>query len=129
MADDIVIEDLKLVQVSSDGKAVRITARTPNGETSSLILPSASARQLLMTLPRVIAKAIAVEHKDETLRLAFPLETWRVERSVGTGLMLTLATADNFEITFSLGAERLQQLETTLSSEGETAVSSPIRLN
>jgi hypothetical protein len=129
MSDDIVIEDLKLVQVSGDGKAVRITARTADGSLSSLILPSSAARQLLMTLPRVITKAIAVEHKDDSLRLAFPLQTWRIERSVGTDLMLTLTTAGNFEITFSLGAERLQELETTLASESTTTIEAPIRLN
>jgi hypothetical protein len=129
VVDEVIIDALTSVQVAGDGSAIRLLARTPDGQDATVILPSIAARQLMMTLPRVISKAIATEHKDETLRLVFTLDRWQLERTAGSRVILTLATADNFEITFAVDAHQSQDIEATLATARDVSLQEPIRLN
>jgi hypothetical protein len=54
-------------------------------------------------LPNLIDKALRSRYRDNTLRYAYPLASWSVERSSGpeTG-MVTLSTTDGFNVCFSM---------------------------
>ena len=57
-----------------------------------------------MTLPDLINKALRSRYGDDTLRYAYPLGSWTVERSSDprTGMM-TLSTTDGFQRLFLAG--------------------------
>ena len=73
---------------------------------------------LAMTLPDLINKALRSRYGDDTLRYAYPLASWTVERSSDprTG-MITLSTTDGFSVCFSLERELRQTLATALASD------------
>ena len=64
---------------------------------------------LAMTLPDLITKALRSRYGDHTLRYAYPLASWTVERSSDprTG-MVTLCTTDGFSVCFSMQRELRQ---------------------
>jgi hypothetical protein len=64
-----------------------------------------------MTLPVLLSKSLKAQHGDESLRVVFPLDNWRLEAAAGTKrLILTLTTPDGFEVTFSLEAQTISEL-------------------
>jgi hypothetical protein len=75
---------------------------------------------LAMTLPGLIDMALQTRFGDQSLRYAYPLESWVVEQSSDpTQGMVTLRTVDGFSVCFSL--PRQQQ-----SALGEALVASPV---
>ena len=75
---------------------------------------------LAMTLPELINKALQSRFGDHTLRYAYPLASWTVERSSdpGTGMM-TLSTTDGFSVCFSMERELQHTLAEALASDGQ----------
>jgi hypothetical protein len=73
---------------------------------------------LAMTLPDLINKALQSRYGDHTLRYAYPLASWTVERSSepGTGMM-TLSTTDGFSVCFAMEREMQHTLAEALASE------------
>jgi hypothetical protein len=71
-----------------------------------------------MTLPDLINKALQSRYGDHTLRYAYPLASWTVERSSdpGTGMM-TLSTTDGFSVCFSMERQLQQTLAEALASD------------
>jgi hypothetical protein len=55
--------------------------------------------------PNLIDKALRSRYRDNTLRYAYPLASWSVERSSGpeTG-MVTLSNTDGFNVCFSMSS-------------------------
>jgi hypothetical protein len=76
-------------------------------------LTSDSTQKLLMSLPRLLSRALLAQHRDNSVRAVFPLSEWRLEKAAGSpDLILTMMTADGFEVAFSLGT----QVAATLAS-------------
>lgn len=69
-------------------------------------------------LPNLIDKALRSRYRDNTLRYAYPLASWSVERSSGpeTG-MVTLSTTDGFNVCFSMECQLRQTLATAPASD------------
>ena len=90
----------------------------PQGTQARIRLPLNQIGALAMTLPDLISKALQSRYNDETLRYAYPLASWTVERSSepGTGMM-TLSTTDGFSVCFSMERELQQTLADALASD------------
>lgn len=84
------------------GDDVRLDLVTADGRECGLVLPFDMLSSLLMTLPRMLQAALAERSSDTSLRVAQPLDRWRVEQVQGTSdLVLRLATPDGFEVSFA----------------------------
>src|ERR1700730_3455913 len=97
------IGSLSTCQVSSDGQWIRLNVHDTHGSPVQLNLTSNSAQQLLMTLPRLLTRALQTQHADDSLRAVFPLSDWRLETAARSRhLILTMKTPDGFEVAFSV---------------------------
>lgn len=94
-------------EVAADGESFRLNFKDATGEPASIELAADCANQLVLTMPRIVRQALTAKHKDPSLRLVYPLGGWRLELGAGGGgsMILTLATADGFEISFAVSAD------------------------
>ena len=118
---DISITSLIKCQIAPDGGSVRLVFEGADGQPASLTLPIQCIQQLLMTLPHAASKAIRARHRDDTLRLVFPLGDWKLEQAAGASeLILTLNTPDGFEVAFSVGQDAIAQMSRAARSNTPT---------
>lgn len=105
------VAGLTKVWVAEDGSECRLEMKTQEGDDGIVDLPFDSLSSLMMTLPAVASSALRRRFRDPGMRVAFPLDSWRVERaSDGTKVMLTLSTTDGFEVTFSCSEDCLLKM-------------------
>ena len=113
-------EDRKTVQVKSlttykvdpNGVQVEINGRDARRELVSLVMPTASLMQLLMTLPKMLEEALQMRSDDELKRVVYPLDHWRMEQGErGPGgerqYILTVGTDGGFKVSFAAAADAL----------------------
>jgi hypothetical protein len=113
--NEIVIAALTTCHVSPNGSHIRLDFEDSFGRASTLRLTSASVQQLVMTLPQLLSRALNARHPDRSARAVFPLEEWRVEAAAGTkDLILTMATPDGFEVSFSVSAPAITGMTSAL---------------
>jgi hypothetical protein len=97
----IVSRRLTTCAVVRNGEAVRLDLVNEAGCPTSLELSLEQAQSLVMTLPRLIANAIQARTRNPDARHVFPAERWTIETTEDAScLLLTLGTADGFEVTF-----------------------------
>src|ERR1700733_13432301 len=115
---DIVSQSLTTCEVAPDGDTVVLGFTDSQGTSARIRLPLNQIGALAMTLPDLINKALQSRYNDHTLRYAYPLASWTVERSSdpGTGMM-TLSTTDGFSVCFSIERELRQTLAEALASD------------
>lgn len=102
---------LTTLTVAADGSMVSINVVDEDGAPASLILPLDALRSLIMSLPPLMQQALRLRYRDPSLRLVYPLGTWRLECSTEAGkLLLALSTGDGFEVTFSVAEEALKRI-------------------
>ena len=76
-----------------------------------------------MTLPGLIGKALQTRFGDDTLRYAYPLDSWVVEQSSDpTQGMVTLRTTDGFSVCFSIPRQRQSELGEALVAQYDPKV-------
>ena len=93
--------------VSADGSRVRLGFSNGQGRPRCLDLPLEAISGLLMTLPRILQRALDARG-DGSSRVVQPLGAWRLEQAAGDGrLILTLTTPDGFAVTFALAPGEL----------------------
>jgi hypothetical protein len=116
---DIESQSLTTCEVAPDGNTVVLGFTDSHGAHARIRLPLSQIGALAMTLPDLISKALQSRYGDQTLRYAYPLASWTVERSSepGTG-MVTLSTTDGFSVCFSMQRELQQTLAEALASDG-----------
>ena len=112
MASEIHAAALTTFDVDPDGRHVRINVRDTTGQLATLVLPAASANQLLMTLPLMVQTALRRTYGDESLRLvhsldAFKLEAGELSAERGQQFILTLRTEDGFAVSFAASEDTL----------------------
>jgi len=128
--DDISCTSLSTCQIAADGSAIRLVFEAANGQPTSLTLPIRCIQQLLMTLPHAASKAIRAKHRDETLRLVFPLGDWKLEQAAGASeVILTLNTTDGFEVSFSIGHDTIAEMSRTARSSADVSAPDQPYLN
>jgi hypothetical protein len=103
---DIAAAGMTTCEVSSDGLAVRLGFIDASGQRCALALPIDCLSALLMTLPALATAALRAQYQDASLRIAYPLEQFRLEAIAGDpAAMLTLATPDGYEVSFRVRPE------------------------
>jgi len=102
---------LTTFSVAPDGATIAIGVADEEGRGSALMLPTACLRELMMTLPEMMCRALRLQHHDPSLRLVYRTAGWEVERSTVPGtLIVTLRTPDGFHVSFALTAADLSDM-------------------
>jgi hypothetical protein len=127
------IESVQLTtcEVTRDGEVVRLGFNDASGNAVVLRLPFAQAGALMMTLPRLLTKALKARFSEEGSRFVFPLGDWVLEGVAdGRIVIVTLRTADGFEVSFAAPLEHCRSLASDLEREAaEVAAAAPSRTN
>jgi len=112
-------QSLTTCEVAPDGSAVILCFADAQGTPSQIRLSLNQIGGLAMTLPSLITKALRLRYGDDTLRYAYPLASWTVERSSDprTG-MVTLCTTDGFSVCFSMPHDLQHKLADALATDG-----------
>jgi hypothetical protein len=109
--EEIVGKELISYDVASDGNWFSMSYRCVNGKQRSLRLPTECLQALIMTLPRMMTKALSARYGDDSLRLVYTAEVVRIEGTLDPNtFILTLATPDGFAVSFSLDGLQLDAL-------------------
>jgi hypothetical protein len=111
-------QSLTTCEVAPDGNSIVLGFTDPDGTPAQIRLSLNQVGGLAMTLPDLITKALRLRYGDQSLRYAYPLQSWTVERSSDprTG-MVTLCTTDGFSVCFSMKRELQHQLADALASD------------
>lgn len=118
---EIDTQALTTCEVADDGGAISLGFVDSTGKPATIRLSLNQVGALAMTLPGLIDRALQTRFGDQSLRYAYPLESWLVEQSSDpTQTMVTLRTVDGFSVCFSI--PRRQQSEL-----GEALVAQPTR--
>jgi hypothetical protein len=115
---DIESKSLTACEVTPDGSAILLGFIDTDGKPATIRLSLNQVGALAMTLPELINKALRLRFHDQSLRYAYPLASWTVERSSdpATG-MVTLSTVDGFTVCFSMRRELQGELGEALVTE------------
>lgn len=118
-----VFTDCRFVQ---DGHAISIDLVDNKGADVSLELPFEQARAIAKLLPSLLAQPLQARNGTSGARCVLTLDRWTVERSNdGTGLLLTLATGDGYEVCFHFPVEACGGLARVLENYKRPLVESP----
>jgi hypothetical protein len=129
MPNEMDVASLTTCQVAPDGYYVRLNFQDVLGRPATLRLTSACVQQLLMTLPRLLSRALMAQHRDGSVRAVFPLSEWRLEVAAGSkGFILTMITPDGFEVAFSLSAPAIAGMASALEEHRSMAGQGPTGL-
>jgi hypothetical protein len=110
-AEHIVGKELIAYDIASDGNRFRMNFTCVNGKQGSLSFPTECLNALIMTLPRMMTRALWAKYGDDRLRLVYPADRVRIERSPDPNtFIMTLTTPDGFEVSFSLNGRQLDAL-------------------
>ncbi|HMM76254.1 MAG TPA: hypothetical protein PJ986_11140 [Gammaproteobacteria bacterium] len=103
---------LRGIELTPDGARISLVGESADGARVALSLPSEVLQQLVMSLPRVARLALQRRHGDPSLRLVYPLGDWTLEAGADASvpLIVNLATADGFEVSFAASAAALHAL-------------------
>jgi hypothetical protein len=113
---DIEGRSLTSCEVSPDGETIKLGFLDARGIPTTLHLPLEKAGAVAMTLPALIEKAMRLRFGDDSLRYAYALGGWALERAGDPDtLMVTLGTVDGFGVCFSMRWEQGEALGKALS--------------
>jgi hypothetical protein len=119
---DIDTQSLTTCEVAPDG-AISLGFVDSSGRPQAIRLSLNQVGALVMTLPGLIARALQTRYGDESLRYAYPLESWEVEQSSDpTQIMITLRTTDGFSVCFSMPHAQQSKLGEALVAQYEPKV-------
>jgi hypothetical protein len=129
MPNEIDVASLSTCDVSPDGDYVRLNFEDALGRPATLRLTRSCVQQLVMTLPHLLSKALQTRYGDRSLRAVFALGDWRLEAAVGSkDLILTMTTADGFEVSFCLGAPEIAQIMSAFEEHRSMVEQGPTNL-
>jgi hypothetical protein len=111
-------QSLTTCEVAPDGNSIVLGFTDPDGTPAQIRLSLNQVGGLAMTLPDLITKALRLRYGDQSLRYAYPLQSWTVERSSDPRtVMVTLCTTDGFSVCFSMQRELQHQLADALATD------------
>jgi hypothetical protein len=109
-------------RVTEDGETVELDLADRSGAAVSVQLPFEQAEAIAMTLPHLLTRAVKKRTGSEEARYVFGLGEWSIEDTrEGNCLIVTLKTADGFEVSFAIPFEACQALGWSLKHEAEVA--------
>jgi hypothetical protein len=116
---EIDTQALTSCEIAADGGAISLGFVDSTGTPATIRLSLNQVGALAMTLPGLIDKALRTRFGDQSLRYAYPLESWVVEQSSDPSQgMITLRTVDGFSVCFSILKAQQNEL-------GEALVAQP----
>ncbi len=104
-----------------DGHAIRLEFVDSKGQPGAVELPFDQAQSIVMTLPQVLAKALQRRTQSRSSRYVFSLGRWSIESSDENSLIVTMATPDGFEVSFSIPFDACRAIGWALGHEGRAA--------
>src|SRR5215472_11287546 len=111
---------LTYCEIAPSGNVVSLGFVDSGGQPQSIRLSLNQVGALAMTLPSLLGKALQKRYGDDSLRYAYPLESWELEQSTDpTQGMVTLRTTDGFTVCFSILREQQNQLGEALVAQYE----------
>ena len=114
---EIETQELTTCEVASDGCAISLEFLDSKGEPATIRLSVNQVGALIMTLPGLISKALQTRFGDQSLRYAYPLDSWVIEQSTDPKHgMMTLRTSDGFSVCFSIPREQQSELGEALTT-------------
>jgi hypothetical protein len=120
---------LTTFSVAPDGDTIAIGVADQDGRAGALTLPADCLKELMMTLPEMMRRALRLQHNDPSLRLVYNTAGWEIERSKAPGtFIVTFRTPDGFHVSFALTAADLADMAgATRESSVESAPHPPKR--
>ena len=104
-------KSLTTFSIAPDGGSIAIGVADEEGKAGALMLPTDCLKELMMTLPDMMRRALRQQHDDPSLRLVYRTAGWEVERSRVPGdFIVTLRTPDGFHVSFALTAADLSNM-------------------
>jgi hypothetical protein len=114
---------LTTCNVARDGEAVELWLLENSGLAVCVELPFDQAESVVMTLPRLLARALKKRTGGEQSRYVFRVDEWSLERAQDHNcLVATLKTVDGFEVSLGIPFDMCRALGTSLHDEGEEAI-------
>jgi hypothetical protein len=102
---------LTTFSVAPDGSSIAIGIADEEGKAGALMLPADCLKELMMTLPEMMRRALRQQHSDPSLRLVYSTAGWEIERSKLPGtFIVTFRTPDGFHVSFALTATDLCEM-------------------
>lgn len=107
---------LSICRVVEGGERIALRIVDSAGNPLEVLLSTADASAIAMTLPRLLRAALVSRFGDDTLRYVFPLDSWQIEAAGdGRNLILTLATDGGFEVSFATEPDAVRSLGAALT--------------
>ena len=111
MLTKIHVGRLTTCSVAADGTNVGLEFLDNSGTSVTVQLPLDQAEAVVMTLPRLLTRAVRQSTGSEDSRYVFGLCGWSIESTEERAcLIATLETTDGFEVSFSIPFEESQAL-------------------
>ena len=113
---------LTTCKVVGDGGAVELGLLDRSGTPVCVQLPFDQAGSLVMTLPHVLALALKRRTGLKNSRYVFRISMWSIESTEDDKcLIVTLKTADGFEVSLGMPFDTCRPLGVSLHCEAEKA--------
>jgi hypothetical protein len=104
--------------VAPDGESIAIHLMDEDSRPATLLLPAECLNALIMTLPEILRRSLHLRFHDAPMRLVYPVGHWEVAgSSVQGGVIVTMATPDGFQVSFSRAALDLLKMATRGASK------------
>jgi hypothetical protein len=101
-----------------DGETVRLEFPDEGRNPVSLLLSFEHAESIAMTLPGLLTQAVRAQTRQNNARYVFPLGQWQLEGAEDhQSFILTLTTADGFEVSFRVPQDTSRALGWMLQHE------------
>jgi hypothetical protein len=108
-----IIEKPTTVEVSPDGADFSMNFLCRDGGEISLNLPTECLNWLAIISPQLNRQALRAKYHDNSLRLVYPTDNVRIERSSDPkAVIATLITAEGYEVSFGLTSQQLTVFRT-----------------
>ena len=114
---------LTTCRVTEDGADVRLEFIDRSGKAVAVELPLDQAEAVVMTLPRLLSRAVRQQTGNDEARYVFHLGEWVVEGAKAHScLIATLKTESGFEVSFAMPLEACRSFGWTLQHEASDAI-------
>jgi hypothetical protein len=121
MARKITSTRLTTCTLAKEGRAIRLGFLDGEGQPVAVEFSFEQAESIVMTLPQMLSKALQRRTQSPSSRYVFSLGRWLIESSDEQNLIVTLATGDGFQVSFSIPFDVCRTIGWSLGHESRTA--------
>jgi hypothetical protein len=108
-----IVEKPTTVDVSPDGTDFCMNFLCRDGDEVSLSLPTECLNWLAIIIPQLNRQALRARYHDNSLRLVYPTDNVRIERSSDPkAVIATLTTQEGYEVSFRLTSQQMTVFRT-----------------